>query len=102
MGQLENKKEKILKGEQIKETFEEIEKKIKNLKIMRLLIKGKKAKENLDKKNQEKLIKEEDKAYLNMNENENNNEKLETGNIICLIYKIYLLILRKLYSIKNN
>jgi hypothetical protein len=102
LGQLENKKEKILKGEQIKETFEEIEKKIKNLKIMRLLIKGKKAKENLDKKNQEKLIKEEDKAYLNMNENENNNEKLETGNIICLIYKIYLLILRKLYSIKNN
>jgi len=80
LGQLENKKEKILKGEQIKETFEEIEKKIKNLKIMRLLIKGKKAKENLDKKNQEKLIKEEDKANLNMNENENNNEKLETGN----------------------
>ncbi len=89
MGQLESKKDKILQGETLEETLEEVEKKIKHMKIMRLLIKGKKAKENLEKKNKESLeLQDEDNSNMNLSENENNevSQKLETS-----IYSLFKL-----------
>jgi len=83
LSQLENKKEQILNGEIINETLEEIQKKIKHLKIMRLLIKGKKAQEAIKNSSEENITDSiKDKNNLDLNENEKKEENDNGGNII--------------------
>lgn len=83
MSQLENKKEQILNGEIINENLEEIQKKIKHLKIMRLLIKGKKAQEAIKNSSDENITESaKDKNNLDLNENEKYEEKANEGEIL--------------------